>query len=93
MRWRIARVCFLIGGLALSAYLVTLQYQATPTVRLIGFPLPVGGAELIKGKWMGGLVSPSVAVAIVGDVVIGLAVSLLPIRIAQFLFDRHAPKR
>jgi hypothetical protein len=81
-----------VGGLALSAYLVVVEYQASPTVRLVGFPLPVGGYELIKGTWRGGLVSPFVALAIVGDVVIGLAAALLPVRVAQVLVDRSAPR-
>jgi hypothetical protein len=78
-----------IGGLALGVWLLTREHLASPTVRLTGYPFAVGGYEFIGGRWLGSLVSHFFLFATVADIAAGVGICLLPLRIAQFIFERR----
>jgi hypothetical protein len=85
------RVRLFIGaivlGVAVGVLLVNITRQPTETLKLFGFPFPLGGAEFLNGRWLGGLVSPYVLLALAADIAIGVAACLLPLRI--ILWRRH----
>jgi hypothetical protein len=87
--WRVAAVLLGVGGIALGVWLLTRAYQVSPTVRLVGYPFPVGGSEFIGGRWLAGLVSPFVLLPFIADIAAGVGICLLPLRIAQFIFERR----
>lgn len=89
MTWRVAAVTLTIAGVALGVWLLTREYLVSPTVRLAGYPFAVGGYEFIEGRWLGGLVSRFVLLAFLADIAAGVGICLLPLRIAQFIFERR----
>ena|SRR5438552_2346581 len=88
--WKVAAGILGLGGIALGVWLLTREYLVSPTVRLAGYPFPVGGYEFIGGRWLGGLVSRFVLLAFIADIAAGIGICLLPLRIAQFIFERRA---
>ena len=74
---------------ALGVWLLTREYLVSPTVRIVGYPFGVGGYEFIGGRWLGGLVSPFVLLAFIADIAAGVGICLLPLRVAQFIFERR----
>jgi len=89
MTWRVAAVVLIITGLSLGVWLITREHHVSPTVRLAGYPFAVGGYEFIEGRWLGGLVSQFVLLAFLADIAAGVGICLLPLRIAQFIFERR----
>jgi len=89
--WRVITVLLSAAGLALGIWLVTREYLVSPTERMAGYPFPVGGYEFIGGRWLGGLVSQFVLLALAADVLAGLALCLLPLRLAQLIVERRLP--
>ena len=87
--WRVTAVVLSIAGLALGIWLLTREYLVSPTVRLTGYPFAVGGSEFIQGRWLGGLVSRFVLLAFLADIAAGVGICLLPLRIAQLIFERR----
>ena len=89
MTWRVAAVVLIITGLSLGVWLITREHHVSPTVRLAGYPFAVAGYEFIEGRWLGGLVSRFVLLAFLADIAAGVGICLLPLRIAQFIFERR----
>ena len=86
--WKVAAAVLGMVGIGLGIKLLTHEYLVSPTVRLAGYPFAVGGYELIDGRWLGSLVSRFVLLAFVADLAAGVGICLLPLRIAQLIFER-----
>lgn len=86
--WRVASVVLSVTGIGLGYWFLTREYHTSPTVRAIGYPFPVGAAELIDGRWLGGLVSRFLILAFAADIAAGIGICLLPLRIGQIIFER-----
>jgi hypothetical protein len=86
--WQAAFLAALLIGMALGFALLNVRWDAAPTVKLTGYPFAVGGAELLNGRWAGGLVARDAIFAALADVGAVLAGCLLPLRLVQWLSDR-----
>jgi hypothetical protein len=87
--WKVAAGVLGLCGVALGIWLLTREYFVSPTVRLAGYPFPIGGYEIIGGRWSGGLASPYAPLVLIADIAAGVGICLLPLRIAQFIFERR----
>jgi hypothetical protein len=51
--WWLAFVCFLVIGIGLGYWLAFFaEYQISPTMRFISFPMPLGFFHLEDGRWV-----------------------------------------
>ena len=84
--WNAAATLLGITGLALGIWFVTRERFISPEVRVFGFPFHLGASEFIDGRWLGGA-SKFALFAFLGDIALGIGICLLPLRIAQFIFE------
>jgi hypothetical protein len=86
--WRVAFGAFTLAGLLCGMYLIALTRDQSPTLKVTGYPFTIAAAELVEGRWLGGLIARHHRLACVGDVALALFVFLAPFRVVQWLAHR-----
>jgi hypothetical protein len=87
-RWRVAFGVLTLAGLLCGMCLVALTRNESPTLKVTGYPFTIAAAELVDGRWLGGLIARYHLLACVADVGLALFVFLAPFRLAQWWAQR-----
>lgn len=90
LAWKVAVGVLGVVGLGFGIWLLTREYLASPTLRLTGYPFAVAGCDLFDGRWVCGRVSSYAPLVLVADMAAGVGICLLPLRMAQFFYERGA---
>src|SRR5688500_5365077 len=86
--WRVAFVALTIAGMLSGMCLVAWTYHQSSTLKLTGYPFTIAAAELVDGRWRGGLIARHHLLAFVANVALGLFVFLAPLRLIHWLTGR-----
>lgn len=86
--WRSAFGILTLAGLFCGICLVGIERNESPTLRVTGYPFTIAAAELVEGRWHGGLIARHYLLACVADVARALFVFLAPFRLVQWLGQR-----
>ena len=86
--WRMVFGILTLAGLLCGLWLVALTRDESPTLRVTGYPFTIGAAELVDGRWHGGLIARYHLLAYVANVALALVAFLAPFRLVQWLVQR-----
>jgi hypothetical protein len=89
--WRIAFASLGATGLVAGIWLAfKFDYQVSPTMRFISFPMPLGFFHLENGVWIDFVTPPHVMYpGVVANVLTTVALTLLPVSIGSWLVTRR----
>jgi hypothetical protein len=91
--WWFAFIVLTVIGLVVGCSLAfTLEYQVSPRVRSVGFPIPLAFFRLEDGQWVDFVTPPEVMYpGLIANVVAVVAFALLPLLLASLASRRRHP--
>jgi hypothetical protein len=92
--WWLAFASLVVVGLVAGCWLAfSFQYQVTPRMRYVSFPIPLAFFHLEDGQWIDFVTPPYVMYpGLVANVIAVVAVALLPLLLASFASRKRRRK-
>lgn len=87
--WWVSFTCLCILGLVVGWWMLHFEYRLSPTLRVVGVPLAIAVFQLEDGNWTDFIPNLQILIA-VADVIVGVALCLLPLRLAAWLARRRS---
>jgi hypothetical protein len=91
--WLTFALLMALGAVAGAWFAFRFEYQVSPDVRFVGFPVPLAFFHLEDGHWVDFIIPPYVAYpALFTDIVSFGAALLMPLLIARRFTERRQPQ-